>query len=522
MAGVFSSQFSATCLTLALLLLLPAAPVQARPDAPGPGELWHYAPGDKVESFASPGGNFRIHFTRTGANAVKPLDTDGNDVPDHVQDLADLYELVLTFYGQLGFLPPKDDGAVAGNNGGDARFDVYLLDFALKADGNFVRDQCTGDVCNGYMVLENDFAGYGYPSVSYANRVLASHEFFHAVQAAYDANQGSIVAEGTAVWATEKFDSALSDLENFLPGYLDHPDRPLDKPMLGPVDSFSYGAALFFQFLDEHIGKNVILDLWLDCADGAQGIADPQWFPALDALLARKYATTFASEFLTFATWNLFTANRADPKRSYAHGKSYPLVETTTDEAPYVDDVLRVYYASSQYVSVPPDGRDQMTAVVVSTSDLSTLRLALVTRHGKVLSDPVSIALPITGPLTTIDTSDADELIAMVVNTAKGGESVRGTLCVGAPDEVAACLPAVPVTPTVAEGEPDAGGGAEVSTADGGSVQADAVGAPAAHVESGCTAGRSMPPGAGMAVLLISVLAGLQAMRRRSSEEEQP
>lgn len=513
---VFSARFLGTCTALAMLAL--AAPAQARPDAPGPGELWQYAPDEKVESLASNGGNFRIHFTRTGVDAVPTADTDGSGVPDHVEELAELYEQVLSFYGQLGFQKPKDDGAVAGNNGGDARFDVYLLDFAYKADGNFVRDQCDGDVCNGYMVQENDFAGYGYPSISYADRVLASHELFHAVQAAYDANQGSIFAEGTAVWATERFNATLSDFEGFLPGYLDHPDRPLDKPMLGPVDSFSYGTALFFQFLDEHVGQDVIRELWTDCVDGAHGVGNPQWFKALDALLVRAHASTFASRFQTFATWNLFTGALADPTRSYAQGQGYPLVAMTTGEAPYVDESLRVYYASTQYVSVPPDGRGQMTAAVVSKTDLQTLRLSLIVRRGKVLSDPVTMPLPAVGPLPAIDTADADEVIAVVVNTAMKGESVRGTLCIGAPDEVAACLPAAPVPPVVVEAEADAGAGvgAEVLTPDAGSSQSGA-----AQAGSGCavTAGRPMTPVGGIAVLLISALAGLHAARRRSEDE---
>lgn len=523
MRDVFSAKVAASCVVLAMVAL--ASTAQARPDTPGFGELWHYAPGDKVESLASLGGNFRIHFTRNGVNAVPPDDADADGVPDHVQSLAEVYEQVLSHYVGLGFLKPKDDGAIAGNNGGDARFDVYLVDFALKADGNFVHDKCSGGVCNGYMVQENDFEGYGYPSVSYANRVLASHEFFHAVQAAYDAEQGSIFSEGTAVWATENFDPTLSDFENLVPGYLEHPDRPLDKAMLGPVASFSYGAALFFQFLAEHISPNVMLELWTDCVNGAHGVADPQWFPALDALLVREHDTTFASQFVTFATWNLFTNVRADPMRSYAHGKGYPLVAMTSGDAPYFDEELRLYYASTQYVGVAPDGRKQMTATVMSKFDLKTMRLALVVRHGKVLSDPVTMPLPPVGPPPVLDTTDADEVIAMVINTATSGESLRGTLCIGAPDEVAECLPAVPVTPTVAEAQPDAGVavGAEVSTSDAGSSQSDAGAAHVAPVVSGCaaSAGRPMTPGAGIAVLLLSVLAGVRAARRRSAEEVQ-
>src|SRR5690606_35560108 len=98
-----------------------------------------------------------------------------------------IYDEVLAAYvGRLGFRAPLADGSLL-DNGGDARFDVYLLDFGGSADGSFRVDACGQDgalptQCAGFMVQENDFAGYAYPSVRYANRLLAAHELFHAVQ----------------------------------------------------------------------------------------------------------------------------------------------------------------------------------------------------------------------------------------------------------------------------------------------------------------------------------------------------
>src|SRR5262249_37741082 len=148
------------------------------------------------------------------------------------------------------------------------------------ADGTFVREGCDGDnVCTGYMVQENDFSGYNYPSLSYANRVLSSHEFFHAVQAAYDNSESSILGEGSAVWATERFDNTLDDFEGFVPGYLDRPDHPLNLPLGSGFDVFSYGAAIFWEFLAEKFGDAILRELWEACA-GA-----PTWWDALDGTL---------------------------------------------------------------------------------------------------------------------------------------------------------------------------------------------------------------------------------------------
>jgi hypothetical protein len=274
---------------------------QARPNTPGSTDLFHYAAGEVVESFPSAGGNFRIWFTRAGKDAVPATDANNNGTPDDVEQVAGLYDQVLAFYLSKGFRMPPSDANLPGDNGGDGRFDVYLLDFGGLSDGSFQRDQCDAqNVCIGYSVHENDFAGYPYPSINYGNRVLSSHEFFHAVQAAYDASEDSIVAEGTATWATEQFDNTLNDFEDQAPGYLSHTDHSLDVVNAGPVDAFSYGTCVFFEFLSESFGDAVIKELW----EGAVG--PTTWFAALSGVM-QMHQSNFPDAFATFSRWNLFT-----------------------------------------------------------------------------------------------------------------------------------------------------------------------------------------------------------------------
>ncbi|MBZ0119980.1 MAG: hypothetical protein K8H88_23530 [Sandaracinaceae bacterium] len=411
------------------------SPAAARPDTPGTTEIFRYEASDVVDAYDSPGGRFKIHFTRTGLNAVPAADTDVSGVPDHVERVALIYDEVLAFYQDtLGFRAPLDDATLA-DNGGDARFDVYLLDFGGRADGSFRGEACGIEgrlpgQCAGFMVQENDFAGYPYPSVDYANRVLASHELFHAVQAAYDADQGSVLSEGTAVWATEMFDGALSDLEGFVHGYFEHLDRPIDQPLPGPVDPFSYGSAIFFRFLEERFDPDLIRVLWEACET-------EEWLPALDAILARDHGSSFAAAFDEFVAWNMFTGARADPARSYVNGASYPLVTVEPVSAPYSTGPLRVFYASSQLWSVAPGSRSRMGASLTGDSEGLTLRLA--TRQGdsvRVLDESVT------------DTNGVDELFVLVSYPARMGMSRRPGLCIGTPIEIAECEAAM---------QPDAG-----------------------------------------------------------------
>ena len=503
----------------------PPLAVEVRPDTPGNNLLFRFASGDVVESHGSTGGRFLVHYTRQGPNAVPALDADSSGVPDFVEQVASVYEEVLTkYHDELGFRAPLGDEGIA-DNGGDGRFDVYLVDFAGKGDGNYQNDTCgpqNGQICAGYMVQENDFKGYGYPSTLVANRILGSHEFFHAVQAAYDTGQGSVMAEGTAVWATEQYNPSLKDFEAFLPGYLDIPDRQLDTPLPGPVDPFSYGSAIFFQFLEERFGAGTIRSLWERCENGANGTADPVWLTEIDPLLQAQESTSFSEAFIEFATWNLFTASFADPSRSYKNGVAYPFVARNDVTAPFTKDPMRVYYASSQYYRMSPDGRKAMSAALVphpgapdETDGLALLYA--VERAGKY--DPVVRVADVSLGTETADTDGAEQLVVVVVNGGYSGNSRKPVLCIGDPDEVAACKKNVDV------GAGGSGGGAGGSGAGGstggagpgGSAAGGGGSGPGEESDSGCgcRVAEPAPVGAPLALALPAALAALYRRRKR-------
>lgn len=421
----------------------PGLEVEVRPDTPGNGLQFNFDPGDVVETADSAAGKIRVHFTRNGSHAVPATDADMSGVPDFVEQVATVYDDVLAFYEGAGFRPPRTDEGLP-DNGGDAKFDVYLVDFAGIGDGTFQVDACDPvkkSQCAGYMVQENDYAGYGYPSTLVANRILASHEFFHGIQAAYDRDQGSVFAEGTAVWATESFDASLNDFEWFIDGYLNNTGRSLDVSLPGPVDSFSYGAALFFRFLEEKYGPGTVRALVERTEDGGFGEPDPQWLTVLQPLLQEKAKATFAEAFVEFSTWNLFLGSKSDPARSYMNCAKYPQVKMESVTAPY-SNLLRMFYASTQYFRANPAGRAKMTAALTSaetalgeTNDLVLLILA--ERNGKV--DTVVRVADVRAGVEEIDTTNADALVAVVINTTTSGVSRKPTICMGSSEEVADC-----------------------------------------------------------------------------------
>lgn len=428
---------------------------ELRPTDTSSGLMWRFAATETVENFGADGGAYRVFFTRAGVNAVPATDANDSGVPDFVEVVDSAYEEVGALYhGPLGYRRPVSDGTIP-NNGGDDRFDIYLVDFARAADGAFRVDQCpptSPSKCIGYVVQENDYAGYGYPSTTIANRILASHEYFHAVQAAYDDDQSVVVSEGTAVWASERFDPSLNDFEAFVHGYLERTDRSIDSPPPGPVPTFAYGSAIFFKFLTERHDDALIRKLWEHLENGqgdpteAADQANPTFVIQLDALLKRDYQSSFSAEWAEFAKWNLFTASAADPMQSYAEGARYPAVTSAASGLPFQMDGLRVFYASAQYFTAPANGRTRVTAAITdssftTTNDLDGMVLWLVARKGGRNTEVVRVTNG-----ETVDVSGGFVMV-VVTNTNRGpmGPSLsqRPGLCIGTTDEVNACVVAL-------------------------------------------------------------------------------
>ena len=446
-----------------------ATRAELRPTDTSSAEMWRFLPTDTVERFDSPDAGFRVHFTRAGKNAVPASDGNTNGIPDLVEAVASVYgEVAAKYQTAMGYRAPIPDSAI-GSNGGDGRFDVYLVDFGFQADGAFRLDACTNERCTGYVVQENDFVGYNYPNATVATRILGSHEYFHAIQDAYDNNQGTVLSEGTAVWATEQFDPSTNDLEGFLNGFMSRPERSLDSPPPGPVPAFAYGSAIFFQFLSEKYGPAIIRRLWERCENGngdpsePADVANPRWIVQLDALLKAEHQSSFAEAFRTFAYWNFFTGTYADPSRAYAGGASYPGPAMMTVAAPQQVQMQRVFYASVAWFQVAAAGRATMGAALLDDPltplEDETQGLAVILGVRRNNSNSVVIPVADVRAENTLDTSGNAQLVVAVVNTARQGAngalSKRPGLCIGSPAELRACRLAI--DPSLDAGVPDAG-----------------------------------------------------------------
>ncbi|MEY4575718.1 MAG: hypothetical protein RL701_421 [Pseudomonadota bacterium] len=387
----------------------------------------NYAAGDKVEAFTSPTGFFNVHFTRKGVHAVPMADSDRDGTPDYVQTVAREFDAVEQFYKELGYREARGSSRDTG-----ARFDVYLQDFPTSADGQYCKTQCNDDACGGYMLLENDFDGRNYASQAAAIRLVASHEFFHAIQAAYTVQASLNFAEGTAVWASEAFDPDTGDLDYQVPAYLAQPERPLGQDATGTFDGFGYGVSLFFQYLDERYGRDVIRELW-------ETVTDDSWVDALDSVLM-QHDSSLAQAYGEFVQWNLYTGARADAEHSYAYGEDYPEVDEQSIDSGFNLETVRIFPLAARYYKLRATSPSTIAALVrvPNNGNKLGLQLGVALEHDghitQLASAPMTASLRVELPLAAADT-----LHVVLFNTEHTGESVRPSLCIGTASEVAAC-----------------------------------------------------------------------------------
>ncbi|HEY4059097.1 MAG TPA: TonB-dependent receptor [Kofleriaceae bacterium] len=240
-------------------------------------------------------GDILVHFATSGPDAPPLADADSNGTPDFVDEVATTADQALRDLMALGFRRPLSDGTA----GGDGRIDLYLANLQA-ADGNTSSQDCANNVCSGYAIVENDYAGYTYTTRTEGIRSVVPHELFHLIQYAYAMDQSATWTEGSAVWAVEHlYRDGNSDFERQLPGFLSKTFRPFERPAGGFGDSYAYGAALWPVFLEQRFGVDAVREAW-------EQSASADFIDATDAMLVAR-GSSFADAWTEFTQWNAFT-----------------------------------------------------------------------------------------------------------------------------------------------------------------------------------------------------------------------
>ncbi|GAB4574975.1 MAG: hypothetical protein Kow0077_24160 [Anaerolineae bacterium] len=228
---------------------------------------------------------FVLHYTLTGADAVSL---------DYATTVAGLLDAVWKReVNEFGWpAPPNDCG-----EGGDTRYDVYLMDTLADSDmlGYTDPQAILGDnpaspntetwASYSYLVIENDFEGN--PEAESLMRATLAHEFHHAIQFGYDLNDvpGFGFYEATATWMETQVFPEDEDASPYVGDLFATPDLCVGtEPEEEQYSMRIYGEWLLIDSLAQDYGTRVVQRLW-------ELIADQEGMTSLYMLAEELYTT---------------------------------------------------------------------------------------------------------------------------------------------------------------------------------------------------------------------------------------
>lgn len=327
------------------------------------------------KTYNTPSGHFKIHYVTSTVDSVYQSHVvDSSSVPLYVIFIGGIADFVWTKeVDTLGYTAPPSDLSFPGN-GGDGKYDIYLKSMnygylgytqpEYYAPPNYIG-------ATSFIVLRNDYSLYGGSYNNYP-RVTTAHEFFHAVQFGYDADEMEYVPsdtisayhpywmELTAVWMEDQVYPSINDYVNYLPYFYNYPWislKTFSSDSNDPARYYHcYAACVWAFYLSKRFGRDVIKSIWTACGD----VQGDNVLPATDATLLSK-GSSLNNAFREFSIWNYFTGSRSDTINYYSEGFLYPLVKVDPGQqySIYPVNVASVpdppEVLSSNYVEFAPD-----------------------------------------------------------------------------------------------------------------------------------------------------------------------
>lgn len=265
-----------------------------------------------------------VHWTDTSVHQPPAQDVNTNDVPDQVETtLTQMTNVWQAEVNSFGYRAPLTDQRASKDE--EPGFDVYLSDIGGGGYYGYcaIDDSRTFQNYNfydrsGYCVVDDDFSAIQFPFHTPLQnlQVTAAHEFFHAIQFAYDAYEDPWFMEGTAAWVEDEVFDAVNDNRQYLTNsQFRRPDKPVDTAKGITV----YGSWGFFRYLSEHFDQDVVLKAW-QRADGSSGGPDDYSLLGVRKAIKAKGAK-LGGVFANYARANLAPAEYYDEG---AEGTGYP------------------------------------------------------------------------------------------------------------------------------------------------------------------------------------------------------
>ncbi|MCR6030807.1 hypothetical protein GGQ22_05050 [Nocardioides sp. zg-579] len=359
------------------LLLRPTTP----PDDPSdPRDIYYGADADlRTQCTAT----FCLHWVEEGEHATTPA---------FAATAFETIRHVAGVYAAAGFRAPLPD---AGQEG-DTRTDFYLGDIDAYGALGFCRSDADGPVVGSawyaYCGFDNDYASSPWLDPTSLLRITVAHEYFHAVQFAYDAEDDGWLMESTATAMEDELYDAVNDNASFLGyGQLGDPAAsgyPLAGPAT-PLDTFdftAYGNWIFWRYLteqhpDETAGvPNLVREVW-EALDTTRRPNPTSSLQALEKVL-RARGTSTPQEYVAFADanqhpWDVY---EEAVEQRYPTAPDTLAAATLARNAPHATRTAVLDHLTSATGSVVPFAGSRNLKVRVDLGDATAGRAA-VTVH---------------------------------------------------------------------------------------------------------------------------------------------
>jgi hypothetical protein len=208
--------------------------------------------------------NFCVHWVDEGIDAPSLADSDGNGIPNFVQQVLKVAEHVHAVENdKLGWREPKSDGHLGGGNG---KTDIYLAEiggelfgYAAPDSGQATREHRTPRRLYGYLVLDNDYSPLEFPGTTPTHdlEVTLAHEYNHILQFGYDAFQDPWFAESSATWMEDQVYNGINDYLRYVRRWVQLYNTPLTTSSIK-----EYGSAVWNEWLAHRYGLSIVRSAW--------------------------------------------------------------------------------------------------------------------------------------------------------------------------------------------------------------------------------------------------------------------
>jgi hypothetical protein len=395
----------------------------ARPTDGTPGQ-----PGGPYTASSTEAANayFCFHWVESGDDAPPGSDGNLNTIPPYIQEVANVFgEVIQREHGDLDWIEPISDEAIGGCtwDGKQGRTDVYLKDLGELGLYGYAAPDPGQDTQHPYafLVMDDDYAEYGYDDPADPLKVTAAHEYNHVVQYAYDVLQDKWMFESTATWMEEKVFPEVDDYHQYVVPWAQLSAMPITRFDRQDGDKV-YGSAVFNRWLDDEYDESIVRRAWELSIN--QGSFAPG---AYDKAIREYHGPGFSYELASFAA---SSAEWKVPGAGVHEGAKFPDVKRAGVTLPVDGSVVSGELDHTGYAlfDVAPTSAPKLE--LVGTLPAGTAgAVMLVGRKGDTIRKTTEGVIPQGGKATVVlnDPGSYERITAVVVNGSYEKAGWNGT-----------------------------------------------------------------------------------------------